>query len=216
MEATNRVIQEHEESLRHLNELDKQIQKSKSLYESVTKELALMEEVRVFLQELAEVARKEIASGLEQVVTLCLHAVFGEHLSFEIEIETSRNNTVIEFYVVDTSGDQVVRFSPEESMGGGVVDTVATGLRYGLLKILNPEPIGPIILDEPAKMISADLMPSYAALIQELTHMFEKQNILVTHHVSLMDVVDNAVFFEKVNGITKVTYQNQGELINNV
>jgi DNA repair exonuclease SbcCD ATPase subunit len=205
--VTDRVIREYEESLKQLDYLEKSIEKNQTTYEEVKNDIALYEEVRVFLQELAEVARQEVASGLENIVTLCLQAVFGPTMSFEIDIDTSRNSTVIDFYVVNTDGEETVRFAPEESMGGGVVDTVAIGLRFGLLKILNPEPIGPIILDEPAKMVSGDLIDSIAALLQELTQMFDKQNILVTHHNSLMDVVDNAVYFEKINGVTKVTAQ---------
>jgi DNA repair exonuclease SbcCD ATPase subunit len=205
--VTDRVIREYEDSLKQLDYLESSIEKNQAAYEEVKNDIALYEEVRVFLQELAEVARQEVASGLENIVTLCLQAVFGPTMSFEIDIDTSRNSTVIDFYVVNTDGEETVRFAPEESMGGGVVDTVAIGLRFGLLKILNPEPIGPIILDEPAKMVSGDLIDSIAALLQELTQMFDKQNILVTHHHSLMDVVDNAVYFEKINGVTKVTAQ---------
>lgn len=204
MATTERVIREYEDSLVKLDMLEDSIEKNKKEYDMLVKDIELYEEVRVFLQELAEVARAEVASGLENIVSLCLQAVFGPTMSFEIDIDTSRNNTVIDFYVVNTDGKETVRFSPEESMGGGVVDTVAIGLRFGLLKILNPEPIGPIILDEPAKMVSADLIDSIAALLQELTQMFDKQNIIVTHHNSLMDVVDNAIYFEKVNGVTKV------------
>lgn len=203
--VTQQVIRNYEDSLVQLDGIDKEIAQLQQEIQALTKEITLYESVRVFLQELAEVARAEIASGLESIVTLCLQAVFGPSMSFEIDIDTSRNSTVIDFYVVNTDGEEVVRFSPEESMGGGVVDTVSIGLRFGLLKILSPEPIGPIILDEPAKMVSADLIDSIASLLQELTHMFGKQNILVTHHTSMMDVVDNAIYFEKINGVTKVT-----------
>lgn len=203
MEVTDRVINEHENNLKELESLERSIEQNQSTYDKLTKKIELLEEVRVFLQQLAEIARAEVASGLEQIVTLCLQAIFGPDMSFEIEIETARNTTSVQFYVLDNSGDGVVRFAPEDTMGGGVVDTVAIGLRFGLLKILNPEPIGPIILDEPAKMVSGDLIDSIAALLKELTTMFDKQNIIVTHHTSLMDVVDNAIYFERINGITQ-------------
>jgi DNA repair exonuclease SbcCD ATPase subunit len=205
LESIDEAIRVFESDLMKAENLEREIKKKQETVAKLIEQMTLLEEVRVFLQELAEVARHEIASGLEQVVTLCLQAVFGETMSFEIEINTSRNATSIQFYVVNIDGEEAVRFTPEESMGGGVVDTVSIGLRFGMLKILNPQPTGPIILDEPAKMVSADLIDSIAALLQELTRMFEKQNILVTHHTSLMDVVDNAIYFEKVDGISKTS-----------
>lgn len=203
--TTERVIRDHERSLDEIDRLDQDIKRQQALINKLDKEIELFEDVRLFLQQLAEIAREEVASGLEKVVTLCLQAVFGETLSFEIDIDTARNNTVIDFYVLDDSGEEVVRLPPEEAMGGGVVDTVSIGLRFGMLKILNPEPKGPIMLDEPAKMVSGDLIQSIAALLQELTKMFDKQSIIVTHHTSLMDVVDNSVYFEKRNGVTQVS-----------
>jgi DNA repair exonuclease SbcCD ATPase subunit len=205
LSITNRIIKEYEDSLVKLEILEKDIKRNKDNYTQLDEQITLYEEVRVFLQDLAKDARQQVASGLENIVTLCLQAVFGPTMSFEIEIETSRNNTVIDFYVVNTDGEYAVRDSPEDSMGGGVVDTAAIGLRFGLLKILNPEPIGPIIMDEPAKMVSADKIDSIASLLQELTQMFDKQIIIPTHHESLMTAVDNTIYFEKINGVTKTT-----------
>ena len=205
MKVTDIVIRQHEELLRELESIDQSLTKNGMEYSEVKKDIALFEEVRVFLQELAEVTRNEIMAGLQQVVTLCLHSVFGEHLTFEIEVETLRNKTSVEFFVLNNSGEHTVRLRPEGNMGGGVIDTVAIGLRFGLLKILSPSPKGPIILDEPAKMVSGDRVDSIATLLQELTTMFDKQNILITHHTSLMDIVDHAVFLENVEGETKVS-----------
>lgn len=202
MAVTDRAIKGFEDSLRELDNFERDFGKTQDALEDLNKEISKLEEVRVFLQELAEIARGEIASGLEQIVTLCLQSVFGDGLSFEIEINTERNNTTVSFYVLNEEGN--VRSEPKDSMGGGVVDVVATGLRFGLLKILNPPPIGPIILDEPGKMISANLIPSFAELIYELTHMFKKQNIMITHHESLMQVADHSIYVEKVNGVSKI------------
>lgn len=204
LKVTDRVIREFEDSLIKIEMLEKDIEKNQDTFDKLTEEIALFEEVRVFLQQLAQAARKQVAAGLESIVTLCLQSVFGPTMSFEIEIDTNNNNTVIDFFVVNTDGEHTVRFPPEESMGGGVVDTCAIGLRYGILKVLDPEPIGAVILDEPAKMVSGDKVTSIGELIRELNRIFGKQCIVVTHHEPLMDIVDKAIFFEKIDGITHV------------
>lgn len=163
-------------------------------------QLELLDGVQVFLQTLSEATRDEITSGLQEIVTRCLQSVFGPHLHFEIEVETKRNNTGIEFYVRNESGEHSVRLKPEESMGGGVIDTISIGLRFGLLKILTPQPEGPIFLDEPAKMVSADRVDSVANLLKELTDLFDKQVLVVTHHSSITDIVDRANYVHNEDG----------------
>jgi DNA repair exonuclease SbcCD ATPase subunit len=202
IEVTDRAIKSFEDSLRKLENLERDLGKTDEAIKDLDKEISKLEEVRVFLQELAEVARAEIASGLEQIVTLCLQSVFGDGLSFEIEIDTERNSTAVSFYVLNIEGN--VRADPKDSMGGTVVDVVAAGLRFGLLKILKPEPVGPIILDEPGKMLSASYRPSFAELIYDLTQMFKKQSIMITHDPYLMQVADHSVYIEKVNGVSKI------------
>lgn len=204
LQVTGQAISEHETMLIELEQFGFDLKQNEINLESIKKKLELFEEVRIFFQELAEIARVEVASDLEHVVTLCLQAVFGEDFSFEIEIDTSRNNTVIEFYVIDNSGPEPVRRPPEASMGGGTVDTCAIGLRFGLLQILDPKPVGPIILDEPAKMVSEGIVEGIASLLKELTTIFKKQTILVTHHKTVEDVIENPIHFEKVNGYTRL------------
>ncbi len=172
--------------------------------EAIINHTALLEKVRVFLQELAEATRDEITKGLQDVVTLCLQSVFGPDIRFEIEVGTLRNHTSIEFYVVSEEGEHSVKLKPEDSMGGGVIDTISIGLRFGLLKILNPTPIGPVILDEPAKMVSSDRIESIGLLIKDLSVIFGKQVIMVTHHASLADIADHSVWIQKERGVSSV------------
>lgn len=201
IKAADRVIRDHDIKVAELKTLQHTLQAKRKERDDLIPENAMLEEVRVFLQLLAEVARKEMMDGLQTAATLGLQFVFGPDLSFEIEVDTKRNNTAIEFYVVDKSGPEIVRLRPEDSMGGGVLDPVSLGMRYGLLKVRKPKPIGPMILDEPAKMVSSDLVPNIGMLIKSLTKIFEKQTILITHHEALMDA-DRTIFFRKVSGVT--------------
>lgn len=198
-------LEDYRNKERRLEHLDGEIKRLLVELQKYPAQLDLLEQVRLFMQTLAEATRDEIMSGLQQIVTRCLQSVFGPHLSFEIEVETKRNNTGIEFYVRNEAGEHPVRLKPEENMGGGVIDTISIGLRFGLLKILTPVPEGPIFLDEPAKMVSADRIDSIANLLKELSDLFDKQVIMVTHHNSIMEVVDNAIHVYNENGRTIIT-----------
>ena len=206
LQSSKRLIDEYDENEKELERLKKELEYKKQKRDEIIPHLDLLEKVRVFLQTLAEATRDEIMAGLQEVVTLCLQSAFGPHLTFEIEVETKRNNTGVEFYVVDSSIDKEnpTRLKPVGNDSGGVIDTVSLGLRFGLLKVINPQPLGPLILDEPAKMVSNDRIASIAGLIKELSDMFDKQIIMVTHHTDtdLMDIVDHAVFVKKEQGVS--------------
>lgn len=202
IQRADNFIRNYEERQHELGYLEERITDLIKVLKTYPNNLKLLEEVRVFMQTLAEATRDEMMYGLQEIVTRCLQSTFGPHLSFEIEVETKRNNTGIEFYVVNTSGEHTIRLKPEENMGGGVIDTISIGLRFGLLKILTPAPEGPIFLDEPAKMVSGDKIDSIANLLKELADLFDKQVIMVTHHDSLLDIVDNAIYVRNENGRT--------------
>jgi DNA repair exonuclease SbcCD ATPase subunit len=201
LKAADALIGDYDKKLMDLKQMENEIESMKKKRDELIPHGQLLEEVRIFMQTLAKVARAEMMEGLQTAGTMGLQFVFGPDLTFEIEIDTKRNNTAIEFYVVDTSGEEVVRKKPEDNMGGGVVDSLAIGMRYGMLKVRKPSPIGPMILDEPAKMVSSDLVPNISELIKTLTKIFKKQTIFVTHHEQLMDV-EHTIHFQKKKGIT--------------
>lgn len=202
IKAANGLIGEYNIKVAELQTLRRELQAEEDILNELVPLGELYEEARVFLQELAEVARTEMMEGLQTAGTLGLQFVFGPELTFEIEVDTKRNNTAIEFWINDTSGPELVRVKPEENVGGGVLDSLSIGMRYGLLKVRKPAPIGPMFLDEPAKMVSLDLVPSIGQLMKTLARIFKKQTNIITHHRNLLEE-EHTIYFKKVKGITQ-------------
>lgn len=208
--AIDEYINQYNRKDYELQSLKKRAEELNGRLNGIPSSLDLLEEVRIFLQTLAEATRKEITAGLEEIVTRCLQSVFGPSMSFEIEAETKRNNVGLEFYVVDKNvvdpiTREPLRLIPEDNLGGGVIDTISIGLRFGLFKVINPAPEVPFIfLDEPAKMVSGDRIDNIGNLIKELSDIFGKQIIMVTHHQPIMDILDNAIYVRNINGKTVI------------
>lgn len=212
LRKVDETVLEYERLGKDIDNLEREITNLQEQQEKHAKNIDLFERSRVFLQRLAEITRKQIADTLDKGVTMCLQAVFGEHLRFETEIKTSRNNTAVYFYVVDTSSpDGEIRFPPEETMGGGVVDTCAFGLRFCLSEMLDPVPEGPFILDEPAKMVSGDLVRQLGHVLVQLSKLYRRQTIMVTHHEVLKEIVDNYIHVTRRNGVSFVAQAYQGK-----
>lgn len=174
-----RQIDAEEAELAHI---ERTLERRIAERESFQAHTELLERVRVFVQGLAEATRGEIVAGLEQIVTTCLQIMFGDTYRFEIEVETKRNQTTVEFYVVQDGGEHPVRLRPVGNMAGGILDTISIGLSFGILKVVPEPPDGPILFDEPAKMVSDDRAAGIIHLLVEMSRLFERQVILVTHH----------------------------------
>ena len=83
--------------------------------------------------------------------------------------------------------------------GGGVVDIVSTALRLIALQTYEPVIDGPIILDEPTKMVSSEYIPTLAEFLKSAGNDFGRQIILITHNEYLASIADEIVSFSKNN-----------------
>ena len=138
--------------------------------------------ISALLQKAAEVSRGNTKEHLENVCTAALKYVFGKDVEFIIDIQECRGRPEAEFYIQYTTGKDVIKVKPEDASGGGVIDVLSTALRFAFLELLRePSVKGPIILDEPGKMISEVAANRMASLLQELQQTFNRQTIMVTH-----------------------------------
>lgn len=126
--------------------------------------IADLEAIRLVLQETSDEARKAYSDNLATIVTSALQHTFGPDFRLVIEHKESRGKPETYFYVEHELGGKVIRNAPEKSMGGGVVDIVAFALQVAVKKLCkDPAQNGPMITDEPAKMVTRTLRSSSAS-----------------------------------------------------
>ena len=202
-EALRRDFYNSEGRLAAMKEDFEQVEHSLSLDKG---NMLIFQEAQLFLQSAAEQAKEQAKNLLESVVTSALQQVFESDISFEIELKESRGRTEAEFYVVINMGDQIIRATPQDSRGGGVVDIVAIALRIAILQLYNdPHIKGPIILDEPGKHVSEEFAIKLATFLQEISSYFGRQIIMVTHQHDLAAIADRAFQVEIIGDSSKVT-----------
>lgn len=158
--------------------------------------------ISALLQKAAEVSRGNTKAHLENVCTAALRHVFGKDLEFVIDIDECRGRPEAEFFIQYTDGVDTIKVKPEDATGGGVVDVLSTALRFAFLELLKePRIQGPILLDEPGKMISEIAANRMAALLQELQRTFNRQTIMVSHNDAYGAVADKE-FTVMMTGVT--------------
>ena len=148
--------------------------------------------VQVLLAKTSEYARTQLKARIEETVTAALRGVISDDLSFRITLGDRANQPTAEWEVVSCYGDMEIANSPEDARGGGIVDVVSIALRLALLELARPKPGGPLILDEPGKMISAEYAPNLAGFLQEYARRTGRQVLMVTHNDALAEVADRS------------------------
>lgn len=159
------------------------------------------EAIGVLLQEVADTARESAKLFLENIVTSALQYVSGSGYEFKIEFDVKNKRPHADMYVVEHINGETSMQKPEDACGGGFVDIITTALRLGYLEILNNPVIrGPVILDEPGKMISEQASVRYGDFVRDMISSYNRQCIMITHNNALMSVADNAILVEKHGG----------------
>jgi DNA repair exonuclease SbcCD ATPase subunit len=182
-------------------------------------DIELWRDVQILLSKASEFARQQLKTRIEQTVTAALAAIFNDStMKFEIEMSTIGGKPAADWRVVSCykipakAGDEDVKLSaytvvasPEDAKGGGVTDVVSLALRLALLELSRPRPEGPVLFDEPGKMVSQEYLPNLAAFLKQYAAKTGRQIIMVTHHDVLADVADTGYKVTQRNGVSEVS-----------
>lgn len=186
---------------KQLNDKIEELNKIESLID-------ILEQVRILLQRASEYAREQIRQQIEMLVTHCLQFVFGPYLEFKIEINEIRGKADAEFYVISIFDNMKVKTKPQDARGGGIVDVIALALRVAFIQSTNSYGDGPLILDEPAKHVSSEYIANVAQFLKQISEVFHRQIIMITHNQYLSEIADLAYRVELREGSSVVTIYN--------
>lgn len=141
-------------------------------------------------------AKKYAVTFLESIVTDAIKYISEGTYEFKIDMPEGSNKC--NFYIVETVDGVESLQEPESACGGGFVDIISTTLRYAYLNLYDkPKLNGPILLDEPGKMVSSGMSNKFANFIKKLSKDFDRQTIVITHNDSTMNVADNSIVIQK-------------------
>ena len=184
------------------NQLINLLEKSKLEKNQLEQKLKYVEQAQVFLQKVAQETQEHLKFQIEDIVNLALETCFPGEYEFEILFEISRGKTSAELSFKDQRSGRPI--DPMNASGGGVADVVAFALRIACYAMENGTD-NLIVLDEPMKFVSRDLLANVCEIFRTLADKLNLQVIMVTHIPELIDVADR-VFVVKKNsdGISEV------------
>ncbi len=170
----------------------------------IVENIGMLDKIRALLQRVSEAAREQSKQQIESIVTNCLQFIFDSSLEFKIEINEVRGRPEAEFYVVSNLNGETIRTKPQDARGGGVVDVISLAVRIAMLECNNLDINGPIILDEPAKHVSDDYITQVAEFLKQVSTMFNRQVIIITHNRHLSEIADKWFQVDMCEGISRV------------
>ena len=171
-------------------------------------DIDIFEQVRILLQKTSDYAREQSRVRIEALVTNCLQYIFDSSMEFKIEISEVRGRPDAEFYVVSQVNGETTKMKPQDARGGGVVDIISIALRLAMLQCSSVDINGPIILDEPAKHVSDEFIIQVSEFLKQVSLMFNRQVIMVTHNRHLAEIADKAFKIELNDGKSTVIIES--------
>lgn len=191
---------------KNIKELEELVNKKK-----VKKEILLSDEARlskeveelkivnyeraaVYMKQLAQKQKENACEELTKLGTAALQYCFGPSYKMKIEMEGTSKNPKADLWIIQDDNDDE-KEDPMEDNGGGIVDIVGNAMRLVILDNYT-EPVidGPIILDEPFKMVSKEYIPQMAEFIKNVSRDFRRQVIVVTHSDYLSSMTDTNIY----------------------
>ena len=162
------------------------------------------EEAVGVLNSFADSRQEEAVLRIETLVTAGLRSIFGEGMTFVVQMGQKARRTEVEFLVRSQSGDQVVETPILDARGGGVAAVSGFLLRLIVL-LLRPGARRVLFLDESFAQLSAEYEEPCAEFLRELVDRAGVQIVLVTHSEVFTPVADRVYRTSQENGWTKLT-----------
>lgn len=179
--------------------LGRQLAEAQDELTALTTEGENLEKARAIVQQAALQTQENLRVRIESLVTTALKAVFQEkNLSFHVEFDSKRGRTECVLTVAE-DGNKV---DPMLGHGGGPCDIASFALRCAFWSLKNTR--GVLILDEPMKFLSRDLIPLAADMIKMIASELGLQIIMVTHVPEFIEIADKDFTVVHQKGVSKI------------
>jgi hypothetical protein len=161
-----------------------------------------IEQSAIILQIVSQQTQSQLSFYISDMITAAIEAVFPQdRFAFQMEFVQRRGKTEADMFLADTKGN---RIKPSDAEGGGLIDIVSFALRICLWS-LTKNSRAVMILDEPLKFLSRDLLPKAGELVKTLSEKLGLQIIMVSHLDELIEEADKVIGFKKIKGISAIT-----------
>lgn len=177
------VLEQRKGSKMHV---ETSIQQTKESVRTKKRDLKRHEMALDIVRAAALNTQQQLQFHISDTVSSALDTVFDDPYEMIVEFAQRRNKTECDLFF----GKDDARMSPLDASGCGVVDIASFALRIASWSMQRPRSRNLIILDEPFKHLSSNLLPRAGELLKKVSEEMNLQIIMVTHSDELIDAAD--------------------------
>lgn len=144
--------------------------------------------------------QQQLQYHISDIVSSALEAVFEDPYEMVVEFVQRRSKT--ECDLAFKKG--YMTLDPLTASGCGAVDIASFALRIASWSMQKPRTRNTIILDEPFKHLSVNLLPKAGEMLKGICEKMNLQIIMVTHSDELIDSADKIFRVRQIDGISKL------------
>jgi len=184
-------------------QIRKSIKETKNQIKTLKQQLSHHEKAREIIREVGLATQQQLQVHISDIVSLALEAVFPNPYTLEVDFVERRNRTECDLFFA--RNDE--RINPITASGGGAVDVASFALRTASWSMATPHSRNTLILDEPFRYLSVELLPQAGEMLKQLAEELKLQIIMVTHSEELMESADRTFKVAQVKGVSKIIKQ---------
>ncbi len=183
------------------NQIEKTLHATKKEVKELKRDLRRHEQAQEVIRQVALKTQQQLQFHISDIATMALEAVFENPYELTVEFVQRRNKTECDLYFV-REGEKI---DPLSASGGGAVDVASFALRVASWSMETPRSRNTLILDEPFRYLSSNLLPKASEMLKEVSDKLDLQIIMVTHADELIESADKVFNVAKKKGMSCVS-----------
>lgn len=167
-------------------ELQRMLDSCQTAMKEQSRNLRRHEQAREVINQVGLKTQNQISFHISEITSLALDAVFPNPYELTAEFTQRRNKTECDLYFVRDEE----KVDPLSAAGGGAVDVAAFALRVASWSMQRPRSRNTLIIDEPLRYLSANLLPLAGEMLKQISERLKLQIIMVSHCEELIEAAD--------------------------
>lgn len=181
-------------------QIENQIKSLHSDIKALKRDVRRHEKAREVLKIVALKTQQQLQYHISDITTMALEAVFPDPYDLVAEFVQRRNKTECDL-LFERYGEKI---DPLTASGGGAVDVASFALRVASWAMERPRLRNVLVLDEPFRYLSVNLLPKASEMLKRVSENMKLQIIMVTHSEELMEGADRVFTVERRKGVSKI------------
>lgn len=190
-----------EQKIGEKNQIEKTLYNTKKEVKELKRDLRRHEQAQEVIRQVALKTQQQLQFHISDIVTMALEAVFDNPYKLAVEFIQRRNKTECDLYFVRNNE----KIDPLSASGGGAVDVASFALRVASWSMSIPHTRNTLILDEPFRYLSSNLLPKASDMLKEVSNRLGLQIVMVTHADEFIESADKVFSVSKKKGVSHIS-----------